>query len=298
MKNNKLFNKVLSKSAMLLMVAGITMSSGAAFNVYAQEVPASNEVETTQASVGDTESEATTTEAVAKAKAGNTTSKVKCTTYTWSKTYYTSQNCKPNTSITVKPGTNKPSVNKPNTDTSTPSVDTPNTDTNTPSVDTPNTNTPSVDTPDTDTNTPNVDTPNTEDTQTPSEEVSNQTAFENEVLRLVNVERTKAGLSPLQMDESIRNVARVKATDMYKNRYFDHTSPTYGTPFDMLKKYGISYKAAGENIAKGQTTPQQVVNSWMNSSGHRANILSAKYTHIGIGYEANGNHWVQMFVGK
>lgn len=286
MKNNKLFNKVLSKSAMLLMVAGITMSSGAAFNVYAQEVPASNEVETTQASVGDTESEATTTEAVAKAKAGNTTSKVKCTTYTWSKTYYTSQNCKPNTSITVKPGTNKPSVNKPNTDTSTPSVDTPNT------------NTPSVDTPDTDTNTPNVDTPNTEDTQTPSEEVSNQTAFENEVLRLVNVERTKAGLSPLQMDESIRNVARVKATDMYKNRYFDHTSPTYGTPFDMLKKYGISYKAAGENIAKGQTTPQQVVNSWMNSSGHRANILSAKYTHIGIGYEANGNHWVQMFVGK
>ena len=320
MKNNKLFNKVLSKSAMLLMVAGITMSSGAAFNVYAQEVPASNEVETTQASVGDTESEATTTEAVAKAKAGNTTSKVKCTTYTWSKTYYTSQNCKPNTSITVKPGTNKPSVNKPNTDTSTPSVDTPNTntpsvdtpntdtntpsvdtpntDTNTPSVNTPNTNTPSVDTPDTDTNTPNVDTPNTEDTQTPSEEVSNQTAFENEVLRLVNVERTKAGLSPLQMDESIRNVARVKATDMYKNRYFDHTSPTYGTPFDMLKKYGISYKAAGENIAKGQTTPQQVVNSWMNSSGHRANILSAKYTHIGIGYEANGNHWVQMFVGK
>ncbi|WP_242861469.1 CAP domain-containing protein, partial [Cellulosilyticum ruminicola] len=131
-----------------------------------------------------------------------------------------------------------------------------------------------------------------------SESETNQAAFENEVLRLVNIERSKQGLSALQMDENVRNVAKVKATDMYKNKYFSHTSPTYGSPFDMMKKFGITYKAAAENIAQGQITPAQVVNTWMNSSGHRANILNSKYTHIGIGYEANGNNWVQMFISK
>ena len=128
--------------------------------------------------------------------------------------------------------------------------------------------------------------------------VSTQTAYENKVLELVNVERAKQGLKPLEMDESVRNVARLKSQDMQKNNYFSHTSPTYGTPFEMLKKYGISYKSAGENIAQGYQTPEQVVKGWMNSSGHRANILNASYTHIGIGYEANGNYWTQMFIGK
>ena len=84
-----------------------------------------------------------------------------------------------------------------------------------------------------------------------------------------------------------------------KNKnYFDHTSPTYGSPFDMMKSFGISYNAAGENIAMGQTTPEQVVTSWMNSEGHRANILNGEFTHIGVGYVADGNVWTQQFIKK
>ena len=128
--------------------------------------------------------------------------------------------------------------------------------------------------------------------------VTSQTAFENKVLELVNAERAKNGLAALQMDESVRKVARIKSADMSQNNYFSHTSPTYGTPFEMLKSYGISYRSAGENIAAGYTSPEAVVKGWMNSSGHRANILNASYTHIGIGYEANGHYWTQMFIGK
>ncbi len=124
------------------------------------------------------------------------------------------------------------------------------------------------------------------------------TAYENKVLQLVNVERQKAGLSALKMDESIRNVARMKSQDMQTKKYFSHTSPTYGSPFDMLKRFGITYKTAGENIAMGQKTPEAVVKAWMNSPGHRANILKPAFTHIGVGYVANGSYWTQMFIGK
>ncbi|WP_069998618.1 CAP domain-containing protein [Cellulosilyticum sp. I15G10I2] len=123
-------------------------------------------------------------------------------------------------------------------------------------------------------------------------------AYENKVLELVNVERQKAGLKPLQMDEAVRNVARMKSQDMQAKKYFDHNSPTYGSPFDMMKQFGISYKTAGENIAMGQKTPEEVVNAWMNSPGHRANILKPAFTHIGVGYVANGSYWTQMFIGK
>ena len=85
---------------------------------------------------------------------------------------------------------------------------------------------------------------------------------------------------------------------MKDNGYFSHTSPTYGSPFDMMKSFGISYRSAAENIAKGQSTPQQVVNAWMNSQGHRANILNKNYTHIGVGYVKSGNIWTQMFISK
>ena len=142
--------------------------------------------------------------------------------------------------------------------------------------------------------------PSTPDNETskPENKPSTQTQFENRVLELVNVERQKAGLNALQMDESVRNVARLKSEDMRVNKYFDHTSPTYGSPFDMLKKFGVSYKSAGENIAQGYSTPEAVVNGWMNSSGHRANILNASFTHMGVGYDANGHYWTQMFIGK
>ena len=92
-------------------------------------------------------------------------------------------------------------------------------------------------------------------------------------------------------------MARYKSQDMLNNRYFSHNSPTYGTPFQMMKAFGLSFRTAGENIARGHATPQAVVNGWMNSSGHRANILNASYTQIGVGYVAQGNYWTQMFTG-
>ncbi len=123
-------------------------------------------------------------------------------------------------------------------------------------------------------------------------------AYEREVVRLVNLERAKAGLSPLEYDWQLSRVARYKSEDMQKNKYFSHTSPTYGSPFNMMKSFGISYKTAGENIAKGYQTPSAVVDGWMNSKGHRANILNSSFTHIGVGYVASGNYWTQMFVGR
>lgn len=120
--------------------------------------------------------------------------------------------------------------------------------------------------------------------------------YEREVIRLVNEIRVKNGLSELKENWELSRVARYKSQDMKDNNYFSHTSPVYGSPFEMIKNFGISYKSAGENIAKGYATPQAVVNAWMNSSGHRANILNASYTQIGVGYVASGNYWTQMFI--
>ncbi|WP_249872790.1 CAP domain-containing protein [Oceanobacillus saliphilus] len=122
--------------------------------------------------------------------------------------------------------------------------------------------------------------------------------FEQEVVELTNQERAKQGLPALKIDTELSKVAREKSRDMAVNNYFDHNSPTYGSPFDMMKSYGISYSTAGENIAKGQRTPAEVVNAWMNSQGHRENILNGNYTHIGVGYVEQGNHWTQLFIGK
>ncbi len=123
-------------------------------------------------------------------------------------------------------------------------------------------------------------------------------AYEREVIRLVNEHRRKNGLGELSEDWQLSRVARYKSQDMRDRKYFSHTSPTYGSPFQMIKSFGISYKSAGENIAKGQKTPKAVVDGWMNSSGHRANILNPKFTHIGVGYVADGNLWTQMFISK
>ena len=127
---------------------------------------------------------------------------------------------------------------------------------------------------------------------------STVTNYENEVIRLVNEIRAENGLHKLTADWELSRVARYKSQDMKDNKYFSHTSPVYGSPFDMMKSFGITYRSAAENIAKGQSTPQAVVNAWMNSSGHRKNILSSSYTRIGVGYVASGNYWTQMFIGK
>ena len=121
--------------------------------------------------------------------------------------------------------------------------------------------------------------------------------YEAEVIRLVNDIRKQNGLSPLTANWELSRVARYKSQDMVDNRYFAHNSPTYGTPFEMIRAFGLSFRTAGENIAYGYATPQKVVDGWMNSSGHRANILNASYKQIGVGYVAKGNYWTQMFMG-
>jgi len=123
------------------------------------------------------------------------------------------------------------------------------------------------------------------------------TSYEQQVADLVNAERAKAGLSALKLNWELSRVARIKSQDMHDKKYFAHQSPTYGSPFDMMKKFGITYRTAGENIAQGYATPQAVMTGWMNSPGHKANILNASFTQIGVGYFKDGNYWTQMFIG-
>ncbi|WP_313959696.1 CAP domain-containing protein [Cytobacillus oceanisediminis] len=122
--------------------------------------------------------------------------------------------------------------------------------------------------------------------------------FESKVIDLTNEQRRKNGLSNLQPDTALSNVAQEKSNDMQAKNYFSHTSPTYGSPFDMMRDFGVSYNSAGENIAMGQPSPEEVVNAWMNSEGHRKNILSPNFTHIGVGHTSQGHYWTQMFIGK
>lgn len=121
--------------------------------------------------------------------------------------------------------------------------------------------------------------------------------FEKEVIRLVNEKRASQGLPALKTNWELSRVARYKSWDMRDKKYFSHTSPTYGSPFNMMKSFGISYSSAGENIAMGYTTPAGVVEGWWNSPGHKANILGASFTQTGVGFVAQGNYWTQMFIG-
>ncbi|WP_025692042.1 CAP domain-containing protein [Paenibacillus zanthoxyli] len=125
---------------------------------------------------------------------------------------------------------------------------------------------------------------------------SDKSSFVQQVVDLVNQERAKAGLAPLKALDSLNKVAAAKATDMRSNNYFDHTSPTYGSPFDMMSSFGVTYNYAGENIAKGQRTPEEVMNAWMNSPGHKANILNKNFNYIGVGFD--NYYWAQEFIGK
>ena len=109
-------------------------------------------------------------------------------------------------------------------------------------------------------------TPEQKPESTPEQKPSTDfSSYQQQVLDLVNAERTKRGISALTLDSNLSSVATKKSQDMVNKNYFDHTSPTYGSPFDMMKQFGISYRTAGENIAKGQKTPQEVVTAWMNS---------------------------------
>lgn len=118
--------------------------------------------------------------------------------------------------------------------------------------------------------------------------------YELRVAELVNAERAEAGLKPLRLDPGLSRLARLKSEDFVTQGYFSHQSPTYGSPFDMMAQFGITYRRAGENIARGQRTPEEVHEAWMNSSGHRGNIMNPDYDTIGVGFYENG--WTQMFI--
>ena len=121
--------------------------------------------------------------------------------------------------------------------------------------------------------------------------------YEKEVVRLVNEIRAMYLVKELTLNEQLCETARIKAQDMSDHHYLDHSSPTYGSPFDMMKSFGITYRTAGENIAMGYRTPQQVVDAWMDSTAHRTNILNSNFKEIGVGYAENGHYWSQMFIG-
>ncbi|MBO5453286.1 MAG: serine protease [Clostridia bacterium] len=165
----------------------------------------------------------------------------------------------------------------------------PETDTDT-DVSLPDTNIPQPDTdlPENENNVPETEAPG----------FGNSYNMALEVLELVNKERAAAGLSLLTLDSSLSKVAESHSVDMARNNYFSHTNLNGLSPFDRLKNAGISYKTAGENIAMGQKTPQQVVSGWMNSSGHRANILNSNFGKMGLGTASDnggGYYWTQIF---
>jgi uncharacterized YkwD family protein len=144
--------------------------------------------------------------------------------------------------------------------------------------------------------TPDVpEAPETPETPETPDEPSIELSMEQQVVELVNEVRASYGLSELTYSEELSAGARLKSEDMATQGYFDHNSPTYGTPYQMMQSLGITYRSAGENIARGYSSAEAVMEAWMNSEGHRANILNENYTEIGVGYVADGNYWTQWF---
>ena len=147
---------------------------------------------------------------------------------------------------------------------------------------------------------PNSSNSGNTNTNTGNTQTSTMNSDEKEIFNLINKQRANNGLTALKVDEEVQRVARIKAEDMVANNYFSHTSPTYGSPFDMLKSFKISYRTAGENIAANSSN-SGAVNAWMNSSGHKANILNSNFNYTGIGVVSSskyGKIFVQMFIGK
>ena len=146
-------------------------------------------------------------------------------------------------------------------------------------------------------NSSNTDSTNNNQSTT---QTSTMNSDEQEVFNLINQQRTNNGLSVLKIDNEVQRIARIKAQDMVDNNYFSHNSPTYGSPFDMLNSFKVSYQSAGENIA-GNSSNSDAVTAWMNSSGHKANILNGNYNYTGIGVVSSskyGKIFVQIFIQK
>lgn len=185
------------------------------------------------------------------------------------------QNCIPNITL--------PDCDQPETDAP---------DNNAPESDTPEVNLPENNTPDNS----NPGNDSNEETTPETDSSASSHAYIKEVVDLVNAERAKEGLSPLTIDTKVQAAAQVRAKEC--EQLFSHTRPN-GTSFSTaLKEQNVSYRSAGENIAWGQKTPQEVVTAWMNSSGHRANIMNKNFTTIGVGYYENArgtDYWCQLF---
>jgi uncharacterized protein YkwD len=148
---------------------------------------------------------------------------------------------------------------------------------------------------------PVIQPPTTQPPATQPPAPSGISEYQAEVLRLVNVERAAVGLSPLEADLTLMQAAQIRADETVQ--LFSHTRPNGESCFTVLSELGISYRSCGENIAAGFSTPEQTVNQWMNSEGHRANILNPSFTHLGVGYVNRSgtqyrNYWTQMFVGR
>ena len=142
---------------------------------------------------------------------------------------------------------------------------------------------------------PAEEAPPQEEPDAPEESGGVQEAAEA-VAALVNAARRDAGLSELELDADLCAAAQARAQEIAQS--VSHTRPDGSSCFTILEEFGISYRAAGENIAMGQRTPEEVMDGWMNSSGHRANILNGTFTSIGVGYYVDGAgaaHWVQIF---
>ena len=122
-------------------------------------------------------------------------------------------------------------------------------------------------------------------------------SYQDQVVALVNQDRAANGLGPVTATAELNAAAQARANEIVS--YFSHTRPNGSSCFTIFREYGVNYGSAGENIAAGQRSPEAVENSWMNSSGHRANILNGSYAHIGVGYvnvgSGYGSYWVQMF---
>ena len=137
-------------------------------------------------------------------------------------------------------------------------------------------------------------------TTSPAPEKVVLTEDEQKLLELVNKAREENGLEPLAIDENLMRVARIKAKDMVENNYFSHQSPTYGSPFDMMRQFDTTFKSAGENIA-GNKTVEGAFKAWMSSDTHKKNILNPGFKVTGIGVESSatyGKVLVQQFIGR
>lgn len=123
----------------------------------------------------------------------------------------------------------------------------------------------------------------------PAEQSVDFSAMQKEMLGYINAERASANLAPLTLDAKLCQGATLKSKDMAENNYFSHNSPTYGSPFEMMKDQGITYRTAGENIAKN-TSVKGAHTAFMNSSGHRANILNKSFNKVGLGFYQKGQY--------